>query len=162
VIPAAPTVPRLPVARQPESVELGNYDYPRLSQIQGGQFRRFITRWASLTAPTEILQVVSGYSIPFVRKPPLAPLTTAAVSRFATHSSPDMDFSIVTMLILAIAQQTAADTGFLSRLFLVSKPDGSKRPIFNLKCLNAFLRPKRFRLKCPFGVPRFLQPNDEN
>jgi len=70
-----------------------------------------------------------------------------------------MDSSIATMLSSGIAQQTAADTGFLSRLFLVSKPDGWKRPIFNLKRLNAFLRPRRFRLISHFGVPRFLQPN---
>lgn len=52
------------------------------------------------------------------------------------------------------------DAGFESHLFLVTKQDGSNRPVLNLKALNRFLDAGKFRLVNMFKVPYFLQPND--
>lgn len=49
---------------------------------------------------------------------------------------------------------------FLSRVFLVPKENGKKRPVLNLKRLNQFLNPKPFRLINYQQIPKFIQEND--
>lgn len=45
-------------------------------------------------------------------------------------------------------------------MFLILKPDGSPRPVFNLKCLNTYLSVKKFRLISHIKIPSFLQKGD--
>ncbi|KAG5872136.1 hypothetical protein JTB14_013607 [Gonioctena quinquepunctata] len=45
-------------------------------------------------------------------------------------------------------------------MFPVPKSDGSRRPVLNLRSLNNFLRPKKFRLISHLKVPNFLQEQD--
>ena len=71
-----------------------------------------------------------------------------------------MDAVIAQMQHDAILRVSTRCTGFLSRLFLVPKQDGTARLIFNLKRLNNFLSVKRFRLVSHFKVPSFLQRGD--
>ncbi|BET02028.1 Retrotransposon protein [Nesidiocoris tenuis] len=67
---------------------------------------------------------------------------------------------IAEMLNSKVLVPLTTETGFVSRMFLVPKGNGSLRPIFNLQRLNEYLTPKKFRLISHFKVPSFLQRND--
>jgi len=161
ILPVGPTVPvetsPLPVGRctLPENTVGRQASHLPVD----GRLRVFRDRWASLGASSTLLKVIGGYSLPFKQVPPLAPLGEL-LPRFATPASPAMDEAIQEMLRSRIIQPAFSRQGFLSRIFLVSKPDGSHRPIFNLKRLNAYLALKPFRLFSHFRVPGFLQRHD--
>ena len=50
--------------------------------------------------------------------------------------------------------------GYYSRLFLVMKPDGSFRPIIDLKKLNQFLIVPSFKMETLFSIVAALQPQE--
>ena len=50
--------------------------------------------------------------------------------------------------------------GFYSRLFLVPKPDGSFRPIIDLKKLNQFIVVPSFKIETLFSIIAALQPQE--
>lgn len=125
--------------------------------FRGGQLANFTAVWQKLGAPRGILSIIGGYSIPFILKPPLAPLSEAKSRRFST---PGMKEQIQMMSDQGILETSSSATGFLSKLFPTQKADGRTRPIFNLRELNRYLQPKKFRLISHFKVPSFLQKGD--
>lgn len=135
-------------------------DYLRSLLPIGGRLLHFADRWAALGAPPALLSVVRGYRIPFSEVPPLVRLDDIPSRRFETPPSPRMDAVLQEMIDQSVAEVSTYRSGFLSRLFLTPKPDGSSRPIFNLRRLNEFLSPKKFRLVNHFTVTTFLQRND--
>ncbi|KAI5752161.1 hypothetical protein M8J77_014412 [Diaphorina citri] len=77
-----------------------------------------------------------------------------------TPVSKDMDSVLESLIAHRIIAQSPATSGFVSRMFLVKKSDSSFRPVFNLKKLNRFLSPKKFRLVNHFKIPNFIQRGD--
>ncbi|XP_039764301.1 uncharacterized protein LOC120636803 [Pararge aegeria] len=81
--------------------------------------------------------------------------------QYATRPSSAMTLMIQDLLdqrVLQIAHKKSPS--FISKLFLRKKNDGSMRPIFDLRELNKFVKPKQFRLISHASVPSFLQPGD--
>lgn len=101
-----------------------------------------------------------GYSIPFIQKPPLVPFSRKLTRRFATKPSESMSSEIKAMIKSKIIVKSEQSSGFLSIMFLTPKQNGKYRQIFNLRRLNKYLRPKRFRLANHSTVTRFLQRGD--
>ena len=69
----------------------------------------------------------------------------------------------VQKLRLSRAIEEVMDTtslGFYSRLFLVPKPDGSFRPIIDLKKLNQFIVVALFKMETLFSIIAALQPQE--
>ena len=69
----------------------------------------------------------------------------------------------VQKLLLSRAIEEVMDTtspGYYSRLFLVPKPDGSFRPIIDLKKLNQFLVVPSFKMETLFSIIAALQPQE--
>lgn len=64
------------------------------------------------------------------------------------------------MLDQKVLEPSSVPSGFLSKMFPRQKPNGKLRPIFNLKGLNQYLFPKKFRLISHLKVPVFLQKED--
>lgn len=60
----------------------------------------------------------------------------------------------------AIREVPQRSEQFVSNLFLVPKKDGSRRPVFNLKALNAFVTLHKFRLENLGTVRTLIQPRD--
>lgn len=117
-------------------------------------------RWETLGAPPPICKILKGYYIPFSMKPALKSLLPTFPSPLITPPSPNMDLivnSLVSGQMISVASETS---GFVSPMFTVRKGDGSLRPIFNLKNLNAFVSTKLFRLLNHSKIPSFLQRED--
>ncbi|XP_031344841.1 uncharacterized protein LOC116171931 [Photinus pyralis] len=108
------------------------------SGFKGGRLQKFVNSWISARAPDAILKTVLGYSIPFVKRPPLIRFSGKHLYHFASHG---LSQEIEIMRQQGILQPSAHTTGFLSRMFAVPKSDGTLRPVLNLKRLNAHLLP---------------------
>ena len=117
--------------------------------LVGGRLRFFRDQWVRLGTPDTVLRIISECAILFTEVP-----------QFSTPPSLDMDATILNLLESGLIKPTQTARGFLSRLFLVPKPDGSLRPIFNLMRLNDYLATRKFRLINRYRVPAFLQRND--
>uniref|UniRef100_A0A8D8TT41 Protein P n=3 Tax=Cacopsylla melanoneura TaxID=428564 RepID=A0A8D8TT41_9HEMI len=128
------------------------------TKVVGGRLRFFTDSWIRLGAPPALVKIISGYSIPFSARPPLAPLGISP--QFCTPVSPEMSAHIRSMQATGVLTPIHTGSGFLSRMFLVPKGDGSTRPVLNLKRLNLFLSPRKFQLVSQFKIPSFLQQGD--
>lgn len=103
------------------------------------------------------MKIITGYIIPFVKKPPLIPFHPRILTKFETKN---LNTEIQTLIHQRVLEKSTFRTGFLSTMFPVPKPNKKVRPIINLKGLNKYLTPKKFRLLNHFKVPRFLQKGD--
>uniref|UniRef100_A0A0C9Q0M0 Tf2-1_6 protein n=1 Tax=Fopius arisanus TaxID=64838 RepID=A0A0C9Q0M0_9HYME len=148
--------PQKKITQKGGSAHIGKPDY----WFRGGQLSRFIPQWTDLGAPKHILDVLKGYSIPFVQKPPTIPLTGKILRQHATKISPEMSKEIRHMLRQGVLEKAFWETGFISPMFLIPKTDGKFRQIFNLRCLNEYLQPPKFRLINQRKIPYFLQKDD--
>ncbi|KAI5747543.1 hypothetical protein M8J77_015831 [Diaphorina citri] len=76
--------------------------------------------------------------------------------------SPQMTIAINELLSKNIIYTSPESirSGFLAPMFLRQKPNGSIRPIFNLKPLNQYIKLRRFRLINHYRIPGFLQEDD--
>ncbi|KAI5631181.1 reverse transcriptase (RNA-dependent DNA polymerase) domain-containing protein [Phthorimaea operculella] len=106
--------------------------------------------------------MITGYTIPFVRKPPNIPLTRDICVRMQTTFTQEMSAEISKMVKTGVLRKAPRSlvSGHVSRIFLVPKSDGTNRPIFDLRNLNDYLKPKKFYLPSHFTVPEFLQKQD--
>uniref|UniRef100_A0A0A9YMB8 Putative enzymatic polyprotein n=1 Tax=Lygus hesperus TaxID=30085 RepID=A0A0A9YMB8_LYGHE len=127
---------------------------------RGGQLSQFVHRWRQLGAPPQLCSLIEGYAIPFAMVPPFRGLRPPFPRLSSTPQSPQMDAVIQSLLDSDMISPSTESSGFISPMFLVYKGDGSPRPVFNLKRLNTFLQPKKFRLINHFRVPSFLQRED--
>ncbi|CAK1578823.1 unnamed protein product [Parnassius mnemosyne] len=125
--------------------------------FSGGRLLKFVEVWKREGAPFSILQIIKGYTIPFVKKPPLMPFHPKILTKFETKN---LDSEIRTLIKQKVIENSSIQTGFLSTMFPVPKHNGKVRPIINLKGLNRYLTPKKFRLLNHFKVPHFLQKGD--
>lgn len=57
-------------------------------------------------------------------------------------------------------RKSKSETGFLSTIFLRKKSDGSNRPIFDLRELNLYLNPPKFKLINHHRIPNILNKED--
>ncbi|KAI8428780.1 hypothetical protein MSG28_007454 [Choristoneura fumiferana] len=155
-------VQRNPFPHQLEDVPLRDMlqesiKVPEVRHFRGGRLRSFLEVWKSTGAPKSILNIIEGYTIPFVAKPPLIPFYTHILRKFETK---EMTQEIISLIDQGILEHTSVQSGFLSTMFPVPKSDGKIRPIINLRGLNRYLLPRKFRLLNHFKVPHFLQQGD--
>lgn len=135
----------------------GANDYFHQDSFRGGRLIDFVRQWKKAGAPENILSIKHGYVIPFSEKPPLVQFSPENIRRFST---PGMSREIQKMIDEGVLEPSTFPTGFISKMFLVPKPDGTKRPIFNLKRLNMFLRTGKFRQINCRSAQKFLQKGD--
>ncbi|KOB73346.1 Uncharacterized protein OBRU01_10887 [Operophtera brumata] len=122
---------------------------------------RFKTKiWEEMGAERSLLNIIGGYRIPFIKKPPVINLSELPKHLWETNFSTKMQSEIQEMQTMGAIEQATAPSGFLSPMFLKKKPNGTFRQIFNLKVLNKYLKPKKFRLINCEKIPNFIQPKD--
>lgn len=141
----------------PEVIQKGtNNDW---IQFQAGQLINYQSHWREMGAPQIILKLIQGYRIPFLHKPPLFQ-PNLVKGLFHTPVSHEMTQIINKMKIQGILKAAPLTPSFVSPLFLVPKPDGTARPVFNLKTLNEYVITQPFHLINMYRIPDFVQPKD--
>ncbi|XP_063991174.1 uncharacterized protein LOC135169804 [Diachasmimorpha longicaudata] len=127
--------------------------------IPAGRLRLFTDVWREITTDKFIIQCLQGYKIPFRKiphqfKPPNAP------SRLAKNWT-TISAEIEKLLIKGASEECSEEEGqFISSYFLIPKPDGSNRFIFNLKRLNRFVVQKHFKMEDIRSVEILLNQGD--
>ena len=115
----------------------------------GGRLQRFADNWASLIVDSWVIQTVTfGYQIEFTGNPPIRPVRVTPLPR----KGPQREALLKEVLKLSDKKAIVPifppfQPGFWSTFFLAPKKSGDWRPILNLKPLNQFIRPKRFRME---------------
>ena len=126
----------------------------------GGRLRHFQQFWVQNVRDKWAKQVVSkGYAIEFLSRPSLqeSPIWTI----LPKEQHPLLWEEINQMLEKeAIVEIKTKSKGFYSTFFLVPKPDGSQRPILNLKPLNKFLKVQKFKMCTPQIIIPTLRQGD--
>ena len=128
----------------------------------GGKLVHFTKTWTQhFPQHYEIVRKVSnGILIAFDDAPP--PLLRYPLEIPSNNKTADL-LHAVQKLRLSQAIEEVVDTtspGYYSRLFLVPKPDGSFRPIIDLKKLNQFIIVPSFKMETLFSIIAALQPNE--
>lgn len=124
-----------------------------------GQLKIFLKVWQSLGAPSHVIQLISGYKIPFCLKPPLIH-PVLIPKHFHTKPSLVMDQQLKNLIRQGVLEPVSSSPSFVSGLFLVPKGSDAVRTIFNLQRLNNFILTSNFHLTNMYKVPDFLQPRD--
>ena len=142
-----------------EAAKAGN----RTGQLPvGGKLVHFKETWTQhFPQHYEIVRKVSqGILIAFDDVPPS--LLRYPLELPSNNKAADLQHA-VQKLRLSQAIEEVMDTtspGYYSRLFLVPKPDGTFRPIIDLKKLNQFIVVPSFKMKTLFSIIASLQPNE--
>ncbi|KAJ8911118.1 hypothetical protein NQ315_003293 [Exocentrus adspersus] len=109
---------------------------------------QYYREWRQITSDPVILSWVKGYQLPVIRK--------IKQSNFCSENSwsPEDKESIVK----EIAHLLDIGAISVSPIFLISKPNGKRRLILNLKNLNTFLNTDHFKMEDRNTVTKLLFP----
>lgn len=128
----------------------------------GGRLGSYWENWQTIGADDWVINVLrGGYYIPFDADPPL--LTTEPPDLCYSASHPlfqELRNSVQSLLQKEAIEVVEASTlGFYSRLFLAPKKSGAWRPVIDLKPLNQFLTPPKFKMETVHSIMEAMQPN---
>lgn len=103
-----------------------------------------------------MLSCIGGLKLPFSRK--VVQHRLPDEPNWSNREIESLKNSINELLSIgAISECDSCDGQFVSKIFLVPKPDGSMRLILNLKQLNTFIEATHFKLEDKSTVMRLLQ-----
>ncbi|XP_077135578.1 uncharacterized protein LOC143792936 [Ranitomeya variabilis] len=126
----------------------------------GGRLLGFKNQWNKITVnPWALKLISSGLTLDFIRKPPDSFLLTSLKSRLQQEALEIEIKSLLAKRVLIDVPSSQTGLGFYSPLFLITKPDGSYRTIFNLRRLNTFIRPVTFKMESVRSAIKNLFPN---
>ena len=124
-----------------------------------GRISHFLVNWQKLTLNQDILSVVKGYKIPFIKIP-----FQRKIPNFTKMNKKQIalvDLELKEMLKKGAIMRTQPARGeFLNNLFLVGKKDGGYRPVINLKMLNQFIPFLHFKLEGLSQLKHIIQEGD--
>ena len=156
-----PSVDRRPApparAFPPGPSGVGAADYLDLSAAPdsgpvGGRLQQFTRAWESITSDGWVLATVSlGYSLEFTSTPPSNPVLrpTPVPTEYPKRESLESEIeALLQKRAIRPVPTKSWGRGFTSTFFLTPKKEpGAWRPIINLRPLNRFIRPKKFRME---------------
>lgn len=104
------------------------------------------------------MNYIKGYRIPFTEKP----VQDRVIQKIFTKEEKILLRIEIDKLLNkgAIEECSHSENEFISPYFLVPKPDGTNRFIFNLKKLNQFIQPPHFKLEDMRSVLNLVSKND--
>lgn len=110
------------------------------------KIRKAKLEWAKITSDKLVLSIVEGIEIPFISAP--AQFSEPCRTDYTSSEISSIDNSISTLLKSGAIVKSNEEAGqFISTVFTVPKPDGSRRPILNLKKLNLFVKSPHFKME---------------
>lgn len=112
---------------------------------KAGRLCKFLKEWGSITKDEYILNIVRGYKIPFKSIP--IQINEPTPRKYSPDDISLISDSISKLLSTgAIVECNEEEGQFVSTIFTVPKPDGTRRPIINLKLLNQFIENPHFKM----------------
>ena len=128
----------------------------------GGKLVQFKETWTQMFPQHhEIVRKVSqGILIAFDDVPPS--LLRYPLELPSNNKAADLQNAVQKLCLSRAIEEVMDPTspGYYSRLFLVPKPDGSFRPIIDLKKLNQFIVIPSFKMETLFSIIAALQPQE--
>ena len=117
----------------------------------GGRLQTFTGSWVQVTSDRWVLDTIArGYALEFTNTPPSDMLVRPTPVPTDASKRRSLEAEITSLLekrAIRMLPQGEPRSGFMSTFFLVPKKEvGVWRPILNLKPLNKFIRPRRFRM----------------
>ena len=125
----------------------------------GGRIQQFYDNWVPLTSDKNVLDIVRrGYRLPFDSRPVLT--YVPPFQRMAPDKEAVWEPVVQRMLDMDAIEEVIDlnSGGIYSHVFLRPKPNGTLRPIINLKPLNARLKNLSFSMATPRKVLEALAP----
>ena len=114
-----------------------------------GRVALAVGNWERITQDPEVLRMIMGCPIPFIETPP--PNPTGFQPRFSAAETTLLHVEVSKLMAKgAIVPVETVPDQFVGHLFLRQKKDGSQRPIFNLRPLNAWVAYRHFKME---GLP---------
>ena len=124
-----------------------------------GRISHFLVNWQKLTLNQDILSVVKGYKIPFIKIP-----FQRKIPNFTKMNKKQIalvDLELKEMLKKGAIMRTQPAQGeFLSILFLMGKKDRGYRPVINLKMLNQLILFLHFKMEGLSQLKHIIQEGD--
>ena len=126
--------------------------------LVAGRIKHFYLNCAMIKTDSWILETVKGYKIPFVCQPrQWRKRHTKAKSKVDTSSIKEAISQLQLKGAIKILHEQPNQ--FTSTLFVV-KQASKERPIFNLKNLNRYVQPCKFKMEGLDTVRKLIQPGD--
>ncbi|RLC31138.1 MAG: hypothetical protein DRH37_03745 [Deltaproteobacteria bacterium] len=132
---------------------------PPATVAVGGRLQLFKDNWFPLTTDKVVLDwVVKGVKLPFNSRPSLC--YTPPFQRMGPESEAKWGPVLQRMLDMEAVEEVieVSSGGCYSHVFLRPKPNGTNRPIINLKPINARLKGLKFSMTTPQKVLEVLAP----
>ena len=125
----------------------------------GGRLAHFAKNWREITNDPWILETIQGYQVEFHSIPqqircPNKIRLDATQSQALTKEVEEL------VRKEAIIAAPIEQRGFTSQMFLVPKPDGSWRPVINLKSLNSYVVTRHFKMESIRTAKGLMQSGD--
>ena len=123
-----------------------------------GHTSYFYDNWESINASSQVLNIISGYEIPFVKEPYQYhhPMTQANSDEERILIEEEINNLLAKDTIEEILM---SELYYSSSMFLVTKKSVGKRPVSNLKPLNKFVPNQTFKMEGIHLLKDFLKPN---
>ena len=153
VVPYFSLKQKLEIEKEALSIltELGFSPVPP-PEHHGGRIQHYLKNWQVLTQDPWILEVVQGRKIEWVGTPVQMKEPKPLV--FGETENQLVDLEVQKMLDLKVIEPCVETPGqFVGTMFLRDKPDGGKRPIFNVKPLNQYTEYVHFKIE---GIPALI------
>ena len=120
--------------------------------------------WVARPSPDPwVIQVLKeGYQIPFLRSPPLSPVSISLTAYTpGSEKFKALQEEVTSMLCKrAVEVVSSSFEGFYNRLFVVPKATGGWRPVLDVSALNKFVVLTLFKMESPSSVLSAILKND--
>lgn len=127
-------------------------------RYKAGRLSKYVSEWFKITRDPVILSWLKGYKLPIKKQ--ICQKTVIHKKKWSLSESSHISNEITHLLTIgAITECKPCKGQFISSIFLISKPNGKKRLILNLKELNKFLETIHFKMEDRTSVARTLFPN---
>ena len=127
------------------------------SPFTAGNTRNFVSAWNELTADPEILDYVQHCHIEFTDDPSL--YSTHGHQQFSAAQRHNISVEVNKLLELDVISKSVHAPGeCISPIFVVPKPDGSYRLIFNFKHCNQAVLYRHFKMDALTAILTLVTP----
>ena len=132
---------------------------PRQLPCMTGRLKYFQANWRKITKDPWILQTISGYHIPFIKRPwQIRPRITRAKTLHQQKLLQDAITELINKQAITMVTDHQTDQ-FISTLFVLQQTNKT-RPVFNLRHLNTFVETTKFKMEGLALLRSTLREND--